>query len=163
MDLVKAFSKMLDSIPHDQIFTQLIINQIVTYYDKCCGWYKGEKLLSFLLGFKANRPFLYVALVTRMSPGTAGGIRLKSAAAYAESGEIRDITNGLWKSAAGAREELIQKVITLYYLFRYYGASNTASKLTFWYNSQTKRHWNHSTWYQIQKQSLHSRYYTIAW
>lgn len=33
---------MLDSIPHDQMFTQLVLNQVVTYYDKCCGWYKGE-------------------------------------------------------------------------------------------------------------------------
>lgn len=41
MSLVKAFSKMLDSIPHDQIFTQMVLSQIVTYYDKCCGWYKG--------------------------------------------------------------------------------------------------------------------------
>jgi hypothetical protein len=32
---------MLSSIPHDQAFTQLLISQIVTYYDKCCGWYKG--------------------------------------------------------------------------------------------------------------------------
>lgn len=45
MKLVKAFSKMLDNIPHDQMFTQLIINQIVTYYDKCCGWYKCEDFL----------------------------------------------------------------------------------------------------------------------
>lgn len=34
---------MLSSIPHDQAFTQLLISQIVTYYDKCCGWYKGLK------------------------------------------------------------------------------------------------------------------------
>ncbi|KAK2761178.1 Exocyst complex component 4 [Arachnomyces sp. PD_36] len=89
MDLVKAFSKMLDSIPHDQIFTQLIINQIVTYYDKCCGWYK--------------------ALVTRMSPNAAGGIRLKAAASYAESGEIRDVTNELWKATDSDRQGLINK------------------------------------------------------
>ena len=44
MNLVRTFSKMLDSIPHDQAFTQLVINQIVTYYDKCCGWYKGESV-----------------------------------------------------------------------------------------------------------------------
>lgn len=44
MSLVKAFSKMLDSIPHDQMFTQMVLSQIVTYYDKCCGWYKGMLL-----------------------------------------------------------------------------------------------------------------------
>lgn len=32
---------MLSSIPHDQSFTQLLLSQIVTFYDKCFGWYKG--------------------------------------------------------------------------------------------------------------------------
>ena len=41
MTIVREFSKMLSSIPHDQAFTQLLIDQIVTYYNKCCGWYKG--------------------------------------------------------------------------------------------------------------------------
>lgn len=39
---------MLDSIPHDQIFTELIISQLVTYYDKCFGWYKGKVLIAFM-------------------------------------------------------------------------------------------------------------------
>lgn len=42
MSIVREFSKMLSSIPHDQAFTQLLIDQIVTYYDKCFGWYKGS-------------------------------------------------------------------------------------------------------------------------
>lgn len=33
---------MLDTIPHDQAFTQPIIAQLVTYYDKCRGFYKCE-------------------------------------------------------------------------------------------------------------------------
>ena len=43
MSIVKEFSKMLSSIPHDQAFTQLLITQIVTFYDKCFGWYKGKR------------------------------------------------------------------------------------------------------------------------
>jgi len=39
--LVEAFCKVLDTLPQDQTFTQLIISQMVTYFDKCCGWYKG--------------------------------------------------------------------------------------------------------------------------
>jgi Xaa-Pro aminopeptidase len=42
MSVVREFSKMLSSIPHDQAFTQLLLSQIVTYYDKCCGWYKSR-------------------------------------------------------------------------------------------------------------------------
>ncbi|KAF7591248.1 hypothetical protein BBP40_001809 [Aspergillus hancockii] len=41
MSIIREFSKMLSSIPHDQAFTQLLITQIVNYYDKCCGWYKA--------------------------------------------------------------------------------------------------------------------------
>ncbi|PGH18258.1 hypothetical protein AJ79_00597 [Helicocarpus griseus UAMH5409] len=93
MELVKTFSKMLDSIPHDQAFTQLVINQIVTYYDKCCGWYK--------------------ALVTRMSPQHNGGVQLKAAAAYVESGDIRETATELWNCSDDKRQELITKEIDL--------------------------------------------------
>lgn len=56
MSIVREFSRMLSSIPHDQAFTQLLLSQIVTYYDKCCGWYKSkdsQKLFAsfFLLTF----------------------------------------------------------------------------------------------------------------
>lgn len=43
MSIIREFSKMLSSIPHDQAFTQLLISQIMNFYDKCCGWYKGER------------------------------------------------------------------------------------------------------------------------
>jgi Xaa-Pro aminopeptidase len=48
MTIVREFSKMLSSIPHDQAFTQLLIDQIVTYYDKCCGWYKGWSVYIYI-------------------------------------------------------------------------------------------------------------------
>lgn len=55
MSLVKTFSKMLDSIPHDQMFTQMVLSQIATYYDKCCGWYKGTpKVTSFKEHFETD-------------------------------------------------------------------------------------------------------------
>ncbi|PGG98422.1 exocyst complex component 4 [Blastomyces parvus] len=93
MELVKSFSKMLNSIPPDQAFTQLVINQIVTYYDKCCGMYK--------------------ALVSRVSSQPTGGVQSKAAAAYAESGEIRDAAKELWECGDGKRQELIAKEIDL--------------------------------------------------
>lgn len=74
MGLIRAFSGMLSSIPQDQMFTQLIIDQLVTYYDKCFGYYK--------------------ALVSRVVPSSANQnvntLALKAAAAFAESGEVRD-------------------------------------------------------------------------
>src|SRR6202012_532782 len=34
MTLIRAFSGMLCSIPQDQMFTQVIVDQLITYYDK---------------------------------------------------------------------------------------------------------------------------------
>ncbi|QSS65923.1 Sec8 exocyst complex component specific domain-containing protein, partial [Histoplasma capsulatum] len=94
MELVKTFCKMLNRIPHDQAFTQLVIHQIVTYYDKCYGMYK--------------------ALVARVSAQHTGGLHSKAAAAYAESGEIRETTEQLWECTDDKqRQELIAKVLTL--------------------------------------------------
>ena len=82
MALIRSFSDMLSSIPQDQMFTQLIINQLVTYYDKCFGFYK--------------------AIVSRVSSSStnpnANTLVLKSAAAYAESGELHDVTLELLQS-----------------------------------------------------------------
>ncbi|KAL1860147.1 exocyst subunit [Paecilomyces lecythidis] len=93
MNLVKAFSKMLDTIPQDQMFTQLVISQVVTYYDKCCGWYK--------------------AIVSKISPQAPGGVRLKAAAAFAESGDIRDTVFELWQNPGDKKKELVDKEIDL--------------------------------------------------
>ncbi|KAJ6107657.1 hypothetical protein N7523_008980 [Penicillium sp. IBT 18751x] len=94
MSIVREFSKMLSSIPHDQAFTQLLIDQIVTYYDKCCGWYK--------------------AMVTKVSARNHGGeVRLKAAASFAESGDIHDIIDELWKGAGSKKQALIDTEIDL--------------------------------------------------
>lgn len=66
---------MLDAIPQDQMFTQLIINQLVTYFDKCLGWYK--------------------ALTSRLSgPGQNPAVT-KAAAALAREGEIHEVATKL--------------------------------------------------------------------
>ena len=38
--LIQSFCKLLDTIPQDQAFTQLIVSQIVAYYNKCYEWYR---------------------------------------------------------------------------------------------------------------------------
>ncbi|KAI0995771.1 putative exocyst complex component [Podosphaera aphanis] len=40
-NLITAFSRMLDAIPHDQALTQLIITQMIRYYDHCYDWFKS--------------------------------------------------------------------------------------------------------------------------
>ncbi|KAE8350945.1 hypothetical protein BDV28DRAFT_159187 [Aspergillus coremiiformis] len=93
MSIIREFSKMLSSIPHDQAFTQLLITQIVNYYDKCCGWYR--------------------AIVTKISPRDNGQFRLKAAAQFAQSGDIHDIVRELWKREATSNEELIDRETNL--------------------------------------------------
>ncbi|KAL2868218.1 exocyst subunit SEC8 [Aspergillus lucknowensis] len=89
MSIVREFSKMLSSIPHDQAFTQLLLGQIVTYYDKCFGWYKS--------------------IVMKIAPRGHGGVRLKAAAAFAESGPIHDIVAELWRGSDTPKWDLIDR------------------------------------------------------
>ena len=99
MSLIRAFSGMLGAIPQDQIFIQLIITQLVSYYDKCHGWFK--------------------AVVSRLTPNPSNSslnvLSMKAAAAYAESGEVHDVTADLWKADnnPAAALDLINKEIQL--------------------------------------------------
>ncbi|KAI9700393.1 MAG: hypothetical protein M1836_002408 [Candelina mexicana] len=88
-NLVTTFCGMLDTIPHDQAFSHLIVTQMVTYYDKCFGWYK--------------------ALVTRAQAHANNGISLKAAACFAQSAEFHDIITKLWESEGLDRQELLKK------------------------------------------------------
>ncbi|GAB7362187.1 hypothetical protein MBLNU230_g2213t1 [Neophaeotheca triangularis] len=40
-DLMETFCKMLDSLPHDQSFSSLLIAQMRTVYDRCYNWSKA--------------------------------------------------------------------------------------------------------------------------
>lgn len=91
--LIRAFCRLLDTIPQDQAFTQLIISQLVAYYDKCCGWYQ--------------------ALVTRAGKEPEEKPRLKTAAAMAETGDLQEIVHKIWTSEIPAPDELSSTEIDL--------------------------------------------------
>lgn len=61
---------MLDNLPHDMAFSQLIVGQLETYAQKCEGWYK--------------------ALVSRSQP-TPEGRREKASAVWADADEMEDL------------------------------------------------------------------------
>ncbi|EXJ75557.1 uncharacterized protein A1O5_00063 [Cladophialophora psammophila CBS 110553] len=101
MALIRAFSGMLSSIPQDQMFTQLIIDQLVTYYDKCYGFYKA-----------------LVSRVASSDPNQSGSTTLstKTAASLAASGEVHDAALELLKydkssSEGVSRSSLITKEV----------------------------------------------------
>ncbi|KAF2012714.1 hypothetical protein BU24DRAFT_453075 [Aaosphaeria arxii CBS 175.79] len=90
--LITAFCKMLDSLPHDQAFSQLIITQMKTYAQKCNGWYK--------------------ALVSR-SEATESGRRMKASAAFANSEEMNEVITSLFQADAPQYSELLEKEISM--------------------------------------------------
>ncbi|KAL9583743.1 MAG: hypothetical protein Q9212_002530 [Teloschistes hypoglaucus] len=78
LTLIKTFCRLLDNLPEDQNFTQLIISQLIAYYDKCYGWYRS--------------------MVQRVSMQTHSDTELKPAASMAEAGGLRNILDTLWSS-----------------------------------------------------------------
>jgi exocyst complex component 4 len=83
-NLITAFCKMLDTIPHDQSFSQLIIRQMTTYYHKCHEWYKS--------------------IVSRQQ--TADVVIKKRSAELAGTGEIRDLMSKIWASESDDQDLL---------------------------------------------------------
>ncbi|KAL8820331.1 MAG: hypothetical protein Q9191_007537, partial [Dirinaria sp. TL-2023a] len=92
--LVQAFCKLLDTIPQDQAHSELIISQIVAYYNKCYDWYRGV----------VARP--------RMQDEN-DLLRLKPAASMAENGELRANCEELWNGDNSDQDELFRKEISL--------------------------------------------------
>lgn len=75
--VVTAFCKMLDTIPHDQALSSLIITQMMRYYDRCFGWFK--------------------TLVTKIQEDGTATQQLRASAVMAtEPGDIHDTIQNLW-------------------------------------------------------------------
>lgn len=94
LNLLTAFCRMLDTIPHDQAFTQLIINQMVSYYDRCCDWFQ--------------------ALASRSQSVGGSGASIKTSAAIASGpGDIHEVVKKLWSDPEnrGLMEEEIERFI----------------------------------------------------
>ncbi|KAI9805109.1 MAG: hypothetical protein M1825_000943 [Sarcosagium campestre] len=91
--LVIEFCRMLDTIPHDQAFSQLIITQMVTYHEKCSAWFKS--------------------LVSRADSRNESETLLKTSAEMSRSGELHDAVTKLWTAEQGEGAELIEREIGL--------------------------------------------------
>jgi exocyst complex component 4 len=80
---------MLDNLPHDQAFSQLIVGQMDTYAQKCAGWYK--------------------ALVSRSQPASSGR-HAKAPAAWAESEELERLVSQILQADPSDKENFDQLV-----------------------------------------------------
>lgn len=87
--LITAFCRMLDNLPHDQAFSQLIISQMIAYYEKCHSWLQ--------------------ALVTRPQPHPVSAKSLKMSAAMTEEGPIKDVVIGLSHADDEGKATLVQQ------------------------------------------------------
>lgn len=86
---------MLDNLPHDQAFSQLIIDQMDTYAQKCSGWYK--------------------ALVSRSQTASTGR-RTKAPAVWAESEAMEELIAQLIQTDPSDSEnfnQLIENEVSL--------------------------------------------------
>lgn len=91
--VVTAFCRMLDTIPHDQALSTLIITQMMRYYDRCFGWFK--------------------TLVTKTQEGSSGAQPLRASAVMAtEGGDIHETIKKLWTSET-LDPELLDKEVGL--------------------------------------------------
>lgn len=64
--LITAFCRMLNTIPHDQALSALIITQMIKYYDKCYDWFKS--LVSRVQG-DVDGPSIRLAAQLATTPG----------------------------------------------------------------------------------------------
>ena len=92
-ELVEAFCRMLDALPHDQSFSQLVITQMRAYYDRCYQWSKG------LL----QRVQMSASSEGRESGGESVAMRL--AADLATSGEVCEVVIELLKAQKAGGDE----------------------------------------------------------
>lgn len=87
-EIVGAFCSMLADLTHDQLFTQLIITQMNTYYEKCSTWYK--------------------ALVSR-GQSEYDGRSMKASAMLSENAEVSAMVNKIAASNPEDKNALLQQ------------------------------------------------------
>ncbi|EME42876.1 hypothetical protein DOTSEDRAFT_72350 [Dothistroma septosporum NZE10] len=92
-ELIAAFCVMLDNLPHDQSFSQLIITQMRSYYDRCYQWSKS--------------------LLQRAQMGQEGGMKMRLAAHLATSGDINQVVIDLTKASKNESVVLAEKETAL--------------------------------------------------
>ncbi|KXS98692.1 hypothetical protein AC578_1258 [Pseudocercospora eumusae] len=92
-ELIEAFCVMLDSLPHDQSFSQLIVTQMRTYYDKCYQWSKS--------------------LLQHAQLESEGAAKMRLAAQFATSGDINETVIKLLKADAKEADVLAEKETAL--------------------------------------------------
>lgn len=93
-ELIEAFCLLLDQLPHDQSFSQLVVTQMRNYYDRCYQW--SQALLQRV----------------QMSQETAAP-KMRLAADLATGGELKDVVSELLKDQSETVDSVVQKEVAL--------------------------------------------------
>lgn len=101
---------MLDNLPHDQAFSQLVISQMRTYYDRLYNYYKGKLIVPRTHGTATKQ---LSAQVSRTLPDSNAVRVPKRAAGLAEKGDICNLVIELLRADDTQTPELVVKVSRL--------------------------------------------------
>lgn len=92
------------------------------------------------------------AMVTKVSARSHGGeVRLKAAASFADSGDIRDAVEELWKGAEEKKKKTLIDTVSPFADRVPRAGTDWTRKLTFFSNVRIRRLWSPMTLYQIPK------------
>jgi hypothetical protein len=107
-----------------------------------------------------------IAMVTKVSARNHGGeVRLKAAASFAESGDIHDVVEELWKGAGAKKQTLIDTVRqsqSKESLFVLIDTDNDRKSICF-SNGLIKFPWSLMISYRIPRPLLRCRFCITAW
>ncbi|KAL9030622.1 MAG: hypothetical protein Q9196_001278 [Gyalolechia fulgens] len=89
--LIKTFCRLFDSLPDDPSFIQPILSQLVSYYDRCCSWYKS--------------------MVQRRPTQANSTAQLKPAAAMTETGDLRQVLSSQWEGKPSDNDTFVKEEV----------------------------------------------------
>ena len=87
-EVVEVVSRMLDTLPHEQSFSKLVIDQMHAYYDKCFQWSKS-------------------LLQRAMAANASEAMSMRLAASLATHGDINEAVIQLLKTQSDEKEGLV--------------------------------------------------------
>ncbi|KAK3716807.1 exocyst subunit [Vermiconidia calcicola] len=99
LEILEVVCALLDKLPHEQSFAQLVVAQMRAYYDRCFEWSKG-----LLQRVQMSRESQLQEGAT--SPGV-GAVKMRLAAELATDGDINDVVIELLKTSEEKEKEVL--------------------------------------------------------
>ncbi|KAF3938669.1 hypothetical protein ABW19_dt0206120 [Dactylella cylindrospora] len=95
LSLITAICRMLDNLPHDHSFSQLIVDLLTEYYEKCHAYFRN--------------------LVQREKTPDSVGV-LKKSAAWVQPGELESTMRQMWEDPSSFNDFLYKETLVFFKL-----------------------------------------------